>query len=142
MRTKGGTFAPGFSGNPQGRPMSHNAAIREQLAEGKEEVVIAILEAAIGGDMQAAKLVLDRLLPPLKPVSQAVALDLPATSSPLEIGRAILAAAASGSVPSDIAGQLVTALVTLCKIEEVEDLRERIAALEKATRPPITTKTK
>ena len=135
-RTKAGTFRKGVSGNPSGRPTCHMLAIREQLAKGKDEVVKAILNAAKAGDMQAARLVMERLSPPLKSVSQAVRLDLPETSSPLVIARAILAAAASGSVPPDIAGQLVTALGTLCRIEEVEDLRDRVAALEKATSPP------
>ena len=34
------------------------------------------------------------------------------------------------------------AVGTFCRIEEIEELRERIAALEKATRPPITTNQK
>jgi hypothetical protein len=133
-RENDGTFKPGISGNPAGRPKSpHHAVILEQLAQGKGDVVKTVLEAAIKGDMSACKLVLDRLLPPLKSVSQTVSLNLPDSSSPLEIARSILATTAAGGIPPDIAGQLVTALGTLCRIEEIEELRHRIAALEKAT---------
>ena len=131
-----GRFSPGTSGNPQGRPKSETAALRQSLADGAAAVVTAILDAAKAGDMQAAKLVLDRLLPPLKATAQAVQLDLPATASPLDIGRRILAATASGTLAPDIAAQLVAAVGTFCRIEEIEELRDRIAALEKATRSP------
>jgi hypothetical protein len=100
--------------------------------------VKSILNAAKTGDMQAAKIVLDRLLPPLKATAQAVHLALPETASPLDIARAILAATASGMLAPDIAAQLVAAVGTFCRIEEIEELRDRIAALEKATRPTIT----
>lgn len=138
-RTASGTFAAGVSGNPNGRPKSHHAAIREKLAEGKDDVVKAVLEAAKSGDMWAAKLVLDRLLPPLKATAQTVELSLPESASPLDIARAILNSAACGSIAPDIAAQLVSAIGTFCRIEEIEELRDRIAALEKATRPTITT---
>jgi hypothetical protein len=137
-----GRFAPGTSGNPQGRPKSETTALRQSLAAGAADVVVAILAAAKAGDMQAAKLVLDRLLPPLKATAQAVHLDLPGTASPLDIARTILAATASGNLAPDIAAQLVAAVGTFCRIEEIEELRDRIAALEQATRPPITTNQK
>lgn len=129
-RGPNGRFSPGLSGNPNGRPKSEAVALRESLAGGATNVVKAILTAANAGDMQAAKLVLDRLVPPLKPTAQAVHLALPEAASPLEIARAILAATASGNIAPDVAGQLVAALGTFCKIEEVENLRARIAALE------------
>lgn len=134
-----GRFTPGTSGNPQGRPKSETTALRQSLADGAADVVTAILDAAKAGDMQAAKIVLDRLLPPIKATAQAVHLALPEAASPLDIARAILAATASGTLAPDIAAQLVSAIGTFCRIEESEDLRGRIAALEKATRPSITT---
>ena len=137
-----GRFTPGSSGNPQGRPKSETAALRQSLADGAADVVKAILDAAKAGDMQAAKIVLDRLLPPLKANAQTVHLALPEGASPLGIASAILAATASGALAPDIAAQLVAAVGTFCRIEEIEELRERIAALEKATRPPITTNQK
>lgn len=133
-----GRFPPGKSGNPQGRPKSEITALRESLAVGAADVVTTILDAAKAGDMQACKIVLDRLLPPLKATAQSVQLALPESASPLDTARAILSATASGTLAPDIAAQLVSAVGTFCRIEEIEELRIRIAALEKATRPPIT----
>ena len=141
-RASDGRFTPGTSGNPQGRPKGETAALRQSLAVGAADVVTAILKAAKAGDMQAAKIVLDRLLPPLKATTQTVHLALPDGASPLDTARAILAATASGTLAPDIAAQLVAAVGTFCRIEEIEELRDRIAALEKATRPPITTNPK
>ena len=135
-----GRFTPGTSGNPQGRPKSETVALRQCLADGAADVVTAILKAAKAGDMQAAKIVLDRLLPPLKANAQTVHLALPASASPLDTASAILAAAASGTLAPDIAAQLVSAVGTFCRIEEIVELRVRIASLENATRPPATNK--
>ena len=135
-RGQGGRFPAGTSGNPSGRPKNERAALRQSLADGAADVVMAVLLAARCGDMQAAKIVLDRLLPPLKATAQSVHLDLSAAASPLDIARAILAATASGTLPPDIAAQLVAAVGTFCRIEEAEELRERISAIEKATNQP------
>jgi hypothetical protein len=135
-----GRFTPGTSGNPQGRPKSETTALRESLADGAADVVKAVLIAANAGDMQAAKIVLDRLVPSLKANAQYVHLALPESASPLAIASAILTATASGTLAPDIAAQLVTAVGTFCRIEEIEQLRIRIAALESATRPTTTNK--
>lgn len=133
-----GRFTPGTSGNLQGRPKSEAIALRQSLADGAADVVNAVLVAAKAGDMQACKIVLDRLVPPLKSTAQTVHLALPEAATPLDIANAILSATASGTLAPDIAAQLVSAVSTFCRIEEIEDLRIRIAALEKATRPTIT----
>ena len=130
-RTSEGRFSAGVSGNPQGRPKSEAAVLRESLAEGAPDVVRAVLTAAIAGDMQAARIVLDRLVPTLKANTQPARLQLPDEASTLDMARAILAATTSGNLPIDMASQLVSAIGTFCRIEETENLRDRITALEK-----------
>jgi hypothetical protein len=92
--------------------------------------------------MQAAKIVLDRIIPPLKSATLPVHVTLADDQSPLAIARAVLEAAAAGTLPPDIAAQLVTAAGTLARVEEVEELRDRLAALEKALTPPTANKSK
>jgi hypothetical protein len=130
---KSGRFVAGQSGNPSGRPRSESVALRQSLADGAADIVSAVLEAARRGDMQAAKIVLDRLVPPLKASAAPVHINLAAGQSPLAIARAVLEAAASGSIAPDLAASLVTAAGTLARVEEIEDLRDRLSALEKAT---------
>src|SRR5207302_11121265 len=62
-----GRWKKGVSGNPAGRPAGSpnrsQAHLREILAGDAERGVKAVVQAAIGGDMVAAKLVFDRILP-------------------------------------------------------------------------------
>lgn len=137
-RGASGQFPPGKSGNPKGRPKSETIALRQALALGADDVVKAILDAARKGDMTAAKLVLDRLCPALKSTAQPVHLALPDDASPLTIAKAVISASASGMLAPDISAQFITAIGTLCRIEEAEELRDRITALEKATQSKTT----
>jgi len=132
-RGKSGRFKAGTSGNPAGRPPSQYSQIRQQLTEAKDGIIQAVIQAALDGDMSAARIVMDRLIPPLKPIAQSVQFEITADSSPLELAREILKSTASGQIPPDLSSQLITSLANLCRIEEVEELRLRISALEKAT---------
>jgi hypothetical protein len=132
-RTPKGRFPAGVSGNPQGRPKNETTVLRQALSAGAAEVVQVILTSAKAGDMQAAKIVMDRLIPSLKPTAALVHLTIPAEATPLEIAREILTATASGNLTPDTASQLISAIGTLCRIEEIDSLRERISGLEKAT---------
>ncbi len=140
-RTPKGQFPAGVSGNPQGRPKSETAVLRQALNDGAADVVQVIITAAKAGDMQAAKIVMDRLVPSLRPTAALVHLAIPEEATPLEIAREILHATASGNLTPDTASQLITAIGTVCRIEEIDNLRERISSLEKATsinKPPPT----
>ena len=75
--TKGNTygmatrFQPGRSGNPDGRPRGFAEIARKQLAEAAadgdqtrgEQLVRKLIDLAVGGNVQAIKLVLDREWP-------------------------------------------------------------------------------
>jgi hypothetical protein len=50
----------------------------------------------------------------------------PPNPTPITQAEAILAAASSGQISSDIAAQLIQAVSNLTRIIEVEDLKERL----------------
>lgn len=86
--------------------------------------------AAKRGDMQAARLILERVLPPVKAIEQAVELQLPEGGTLTAKASAVLSAAAAGELAPGQAAQLITALGTLAKIHEIDELADRITKLE------------
>jgi hypothetical protein len=131
-RLPDGRFPPGASGNPTGRPKTESAALRAELAEHGEDIAKVVLDAALAGDLQAAKLVLDRISPPLKAQAAPVLLDLPSPENATGAAAAIIRAAADGEIPPDVATQLVGAVGTLARIIEIDELKDRLEALERA----------
>lgn len=131
-RRTDGTYAPGTSGNPSGRPSSANAELRQRLAKDGERIVQAVIDQALQGDMAAAKIILDRILPPLRPTAAPVTVPLPPGANQADTAQAILTAAAQGHIPADTAAQLITATANLTRITELEELKPRLEALERA----------
>ena len=128
-------WQPGQSGNPNGRPPGTGevAKLRASIAERVPEILERLTEAALAGDVSAARLLLERVLPPVKPVELPIEMTL-AEGRPTEQARQVLAAAAGGTLAPDQAVSLIGALAALAKITETDELRERIERLE-AARP-------
>jgi len=129
----GRRFQKGQSGNPAGRKpgVAGTAKLRADIAAHIPEIIAKQVELAKAGDQQAARLLLERVLPALKPSEQPVALNLPAGSL-TDQGKAVLASAASGDISPGQAAQLLTGLGTLAKLSELDELEARIRALEAA----------
>ena len=89
-----GRWKPGQSGNPGGRS-GKTEKIRAQLATGAADVAKVVLDKAKAGDMTACRLVLERLVPAVKPVSEPVKFKLDDADLPTS-ARSILSAIASG----------------------------------------------
>jgi hypothetical protein len=123
-------FKKGTSGNPQGRPVGKTpgAQLRKSIELRADDILQAVIESAIGGDMMACKILLDRITPTLKP--QAMPISLPVNGSLAEQGGEIIKATMSGQIPPDIGSQLITALANQAKIVEIDELTRRIEVLE------------
>lgn len=129
--SKGTPWKKGLSGNPKGRPPGVSAItkMRESLAADVPEILAGLVAAAKGGDVAAAKLVLERVLPALKPSEQAQVLNLN-DGSLTEQGRAVLRAVAAAELAPGQGAQLLSAISTLARVAEIDELQARIAALE------------
>ena len=132
-------FSKGQSGNPAGRPKGSGISAQlRQAIEGEAEAIIkAMIEQAKAGDMQAAKALLDRVLPALKPESQAIHLpELVAAGTMAEKARAAIDAAGAGAVSPSAASDLVAAIAGLARVVEVTALQQRLDELERMMKPP------
>lgn len=128
-------FKPGQSGNPAGKPKgARNHATRAVLKlieGGAEEITIAVLDAAKGGDMSAARFILERIAPPIR--ERPVSIDLPDIDTATGIAEAqaaILQAAADGDLLPGEASTLSAIAEARRKALETEELERRITALE------------
>ena len=123
-------FKAGVSGNPKGRPKDKTPAtlLRKSIVEAMPDIILKLVEQAKEGDTAAAKILLDRCCPTLKP--QAIAISLPVNGTLAEQGGEVIKATLSGHIPPDIGAQLITALANQSKIIEIDELTQRIEALE------------
>jgi len=89
-----------------------------------------LVTAAKGGDVQAARLILERVLPPLKGIEQAVALQWPADGTLTAQGRAVLSAVAVGDLAPGQGAQLLAAIGSLARVTEIDEFETRLTKLE------------
>lgn len=120
-RRENGQFVPGKSGNPKGRPTTQSSTIREKLMADHDAIIDVLRQAALGGDIQACKMILDRICPPLKAQATPVTIKLPRKADMTQIAEVIIKTAAEGALPPDIAAQLVAAVGNFARISEIKE---------------------
>jgi hypothetical protein len=128
MTTK---YKPGQSGNPNGRPKDKTPAtqLRKSIAGDMQDIIDKLVELAKDGDVQAAKVLLDRVCPTLKP--QAMPVNVPLGDTLPDTGGNIIVATLTGQIPPDIGAALITALSNQGKLVELQELAERLSRIEK-----------
>lgn len=130
-RGPGGRFAHGNKASP-GRPPGRGpvAEMRAALATDLDKIIYTLRTRALEGDAQAIRIILDRVLPALRPVDMPTALALPMGGGLADQARSVVQAAADGDLAPAQAVQIVTALGGVAKIIETDELIKRIEALE------------
>ena len=104
--------------------------MRDALATDLQKVIVTLRAQALAGDMQAIRIVLDRVVPSLRPVELPAVLALPVGGTLADQARAVVQAAADGDLAPSQAAQIVTAMSGVAKIIETTELVRRIEALE------------
>ena len=127
-----GRWKKGESGNPKGRTpgVGAIAKVRAEIAKHVPEIVAKLVERAREGDSAAARLLLERAVPPIKPIELPAPIALPDGSTLTEQGRAVLSAAGLGDITPGQAAQLLASLSALAKLIETDELAARITRLE------------
>ncbi|MCB1984484.1 MAG: hypothetical protein H6936_03205 [Burkholderiales bacterium] len=130
--TKRGRWKKGESGNPNGRKpgASKVAELRDSIARHVPEIISQMVNKAKEGDVQAAKLLLERVIPPLKSMEQSVSLTLPENATLSEQGQTIIQSVATGVLTPDQGQALLSGLGSQARLIEITELEARITALE------------
>src|SRR5690606_41877912 len=102
-----------------------------RVTAGRAVITEGVISAARGGNMQAARLVLERTAPVTRSTAAPVyipALEQAATLS--DKAQAVINAVARGECPPDIGATMIQALGACAKIIEIDELERRLATLE------------
>jgi len=133
-------FTKGVSGNPAGRPKGIKDK-RHRYAESIDAMIPQVLESvyqkALAGDMTAAKMLLDRTLPNKRPEQERV--EIEHSGNIASDAQNVLRSVLDGEVSPDVGASLLSAMTSVLKAVEVEDLAKRIEALEGQKSGPANT---
>ena len=130
-------FTKGTSGNPAGRPKGIKDK-RHRFSEAIESMIPQVLDSvfqkAIAGDMTAARMLLDRTLPNKRPEQERV--EISHTGNFPSDAQNVLRSVLDGDVSPDVGASLLSAMTSVLKAIEVEELTKRIEALESNKNEP------
>ncbi len=130
-KTRGRPFPAGNAGRPKGARHRSTVLAEKLMQDDTREIVEAVIMAAKGGDMTAARLILERIAPLRR--GRAVSFDLPATETPADLLTALdglLRATAAGVLTPDEAATIAGLLETKRKTLETIEIERRLTALE------------
>jgi hypothetical protein len=142
-----GRWMPGTSGNPCGRPRGSgnrsHVELRNILMDDASRVVRRVIQLALAGDMAAAKLILDRILPKrvCMPLTDVQLPAMRTAADTIEALGVVTRAMLDGRVSPPDAAALCQVVETFRRTLETLDHEKRIADLEdrqKARHEPPT----
>lgn len=135
--TRGKPFTKGQVANPRGRPVGlpdRRTKYRELIEARMPELVQKCVDLALQGDMQAMRLCLERVLPPVRPGDELVELQLDRSLGLAGQARAVIDAVFGGNLSPTSASTMMTAIAAQVRIVEVDELERRLLALESSAR--------
>lgn len=121
------------SPNPTGRPkgiVDKRMRANQAMLDRVQEVIDVVIENALGGDTSSASLLLSRVMPAMRAQAERVEFDFDANAPLAEQVASVLQAIADGKVSVDIGKQIIEAIGALGAVKQIDELEERLSALE------------
>lgn len=133
-RDASGRWVRGTTGNPKGRPVGSGVVftVRQELKHNIRVLCDMLWKQAMAGDVGAARLLLDRAMPVLKPTDEVITFNLPDADIVTQ-ARSVLQAVADGVITPSQAGEVLSSMSAVAKVVETFELEKRITELEAPT---------
>jgi hypothetical protein len=127
-------FQKGKSGNPGGRPSNaiKTAEVRAALLGNAPKILNNLIKLALNGDIQASKIILDRVISPLRPTEPPIKLEIKKTWNLARQAKEIQRATYAGEISVPQSQVLINNLISQVRIIEATELEERLEKLEKS----------
>jgi hypothetical protein len=123
-------FEPGKSGNTAGRPKNtpdRRSELRELIKPHAAKLVYKAVSLALAGDVTAIRMLLDKVIPPLKSASEPAPFALDETDVTTQAAE-IFRAAANGELALDEATSVIRMLLDRARISEIDELNRNAVA--------------
>jgi phage tail sheath gpL-like len=131
--TRGKPFAQGNPGKPKGARHRTTIVAEKLMQDDADAIVQAVIEKAKAGDMVAARIVLDRIVPIRKGAVVQIALPAAKTAEDVSMALAtLIQAMADGEVTPDEAATIGSVLEIRRRAIETLEFDERLKKLEEA----------
>ncbi|HDS1137205.1 TPA: hypothetical protein QDZ75_001214 [Stenotrophomonas maltophilia] len=130
-RDSRGRFGQGNAGRRPGSRNKTTLAAMALLDKDSKRLTQKAIQMALAGDAAAMRLCMERLVPPTR--ERVIQVELPIPETPADVPatmRAILAAAADGTITATEAEKLGRCVETFARAHELADFDARLRALE------------
>lgn len=128
----------GESGNPKGRKPGalHQTRLMNALGGtgALDELVGVLKQQALSGDTSAAAILMNRLIPALKPTGEAITLDVESNAGHAERADAVLKAMSEGNLSPGDGKLMLDSIHAAAQLSTFKALEERISQLETRSR--------
>jgi hypothetical protein len=130
-RDKKGRWLPGRSANPKGKPPDSGmvGTLRKAIRERLPSIVAKLADQAEAGDVQAARVLVERVLPPVRAESREIVVEVLADDLTAR-AKGLIDAALAGKIPPNVAAELIQAIGATAKVAELVEFEQRLRRLE------------
>lgn len=135
-RKQDGTFVKGISGNMSGRPRkiinNFTRVAIELINEQTEAITKKAIELALDGDIQAIRIIMERILPARKELPINIAIpSIKNSGDVLEVNRQILDSVAFGEITPSEGEKIMNMSDKIRMAIDTNELENRLLLLEK-----------